>query len=110
MPAADIGPIFVALADPSRRHLLETLARGSATLSELASGLPVTRQAVSKHLAALSGAGLVRARRQGRSTHFELTPEPLGEAVSWVEAVGAQWEERLRTLGERLTQDAPPHP
>ena len=68
------GRVFDALADPNRRYVLEALAeRETATATELAAELPVTRQAVAKHLAALSEAGLVEGRRQGRETLYELT-------------------------------------
>ena len=101
MPSSDV---FFALADPNRRFLLETLAaRGDATATELAAELPVTRQAVSKHLAALSDAGLVRSARAGRETRYRLTPEPLGEAVSWIEQVGGAWDERLAALARHLS-------
>jgi DNA-binding transcriptional ArsR family regulator len=101
--------VFSALADPTRRFVLETLAaRGDATATELAAELPVTRQAVSKHLAALGDAGLVDARRAGRETRYRLTPEPLGDAVGWLERI---WDERLaalrRHLGETSSERTP---
>ena len=94
--------VFAALADPSRRHLLETLARREATATELAAGLPVTRQAVAKHLAALRGAGLVDARRSGRETRYRLTPGPLEEALGWIAEVGDAWDARLMALQRHL--------
>jgi DNA-binding transcriptional ArsR family regulator len=95
--------VFSALSDPTRRHLLEALAgRESASLTELAAELPVTRQAVSKHLSALGEAGLVESERTGRETRFRLTPEPLGDAVAWMERVGARWDDRLARLREHL--------
>jgi DNA-binding transcriptional ArsR family regulator len=98
-----VGPVFTALADPSRRFVLETLAeRGSATATELAGELPVTRQAVAKHLAALSAAGLVASERRGRETRYALTPEPLDEAARWMGRVGAQWDDRLAALRSHL--------
>ena len=98
MPDA-VGPVFSALADANRRRLIGYLAaRDSATATELAAELPVTRQAVAKHLDALSAAGLVTRRRRGREMRFELTPEPLAEAMSWMASVGAQWDERLAAL------------
>jgi len=60
----------------------------------------MTRQAVSKHLNALSGAGLVQARREGRETRYTLTPAPLAEAIEWMTAVGAQWDARLARLAQ----------
>jgi DNA-binding transcriptional ArsR family regulator len=99
-----VDSVFSALSDPSRRRLLETLAsRESASLTELASQLPVTRQAVSKHLAALGEAGLVESARAGRETRYSLTPQPLGEALAWVERIGDQWDERLARLRDHLT-------
>jgi DNA-binding transcriptional ArsR family regulator len=100
VPPSDV---FFALADPHRRYVLETLAtRGSATATELAAELPVTRQAVAKHLAALGDAGLVSSRRAGRETRYRLTPAPLGEALSWLELVGGRWDERLAALQRHL--------
>jgi DNA-binding transcriptional ArsR family regulator len=97
--------VFSALSDGSRRQLLESLAaRESASLTELAAQLPVTRQAVSKHLAALSDAGLVEARRAGRETRYRLTPEPLTDALAWMERVGGRWDDRLARLREHLTR------
>ena len=90
--------VFAALADPSRRRLLETLARREATATELAADLPVTRQAVAKHLAALRDAGLVDAHRAGRETRYRLTPGPLEDAVAWIAEVGDTWDARLDAL------------
>jgi DNA-binding transcriptional ArsR family regulator len=102
MPA---DSVFSALSDPSRRQLLEALAaRESASLTELAGQLPVTRQAVSKHLAALGEAGLVVAARVGRETRYRLTPEPLGEALDWVERIDDRWDERLGRLRDHLSR------
>jgi DNA-binding transcriptional ArsR family regulator len=99
--------VFSALSDPSRRRLLESLAgRESASLTELAGQLPVTRQAVSKHLAALGQAGLVAATRVGRETRYRLTPEPLVDAVSWMEQIGRRWDDRLARLRDHLSARA----
>jgi len=97
------GRVFDALADANRRYVLEALAeRETATATELASELPVTRQAVAKHLVALSEAGLVEGRRAGRETRYELTPEPLGAAMDWMASVGADWDARLAALRRHL--------
>jgi DNA-binding transcriptional ArsR family regulator len=97
--------VFSALSDPSRRRLLESLAaRESASLSELAVQLPVTRQAVSKHLAALGEAGLVESTRVGRETRYRLTPEPLTDALVWMERIGERWDARLVRLREHLAR------
>jgi DNA-binding transcriptional ArsR family regulator len=98
------GRVFDALADPNRRYVLEALAeRETATATELAAELPVTRQAVAKHLAALNEAGLVESRREGRETRYELTPAPLGAAMDWMASVGAEWDARLAALRKHLT-------
>jgi len=95
--------VFAALADPNRRFLVETLAaRGAATATQLAAELPVTRQAVAKHLAALGEAGLVDAERAGREMRYSLTPGPLSEAITWMERVGSEWDERLVALRRHL--------
>jgi DNA-binding transcriptional ArsR family regulator len=97
------GPVFDALADPTRRRLLGTLAQGGdATATELAIGLPISRQAVLKHLNALREAGLVQGRRTGREVRYGLTPAPLSDAVAWIAAVGAQWDGRLAALQRHL--------
>jgi DNA-binding transcriptional ArsR family regulator len=98
------GAVFAALADPTRRRLIgELAARGSATATELAAELPVTRQAVAKHLAALGAAGLVDGLRQGRETRYRLTPRPLADAARWMAEVGAAWDERLEALRRHLS-------
>jgi len=98
--------VFGALADPNRRRLLGFLAeRETATATELAAELPVTRQAVAKHLAALHAAGLVEPRRRGRETRYRLTPEPLTDAMAWMAEVGAEWDERLEALRGYLERD-----
>ncbi len=94
-----VGAVFSALADPSRRFVVETLAaRGTATPTELAADLPVTRQAVAKHLVTLREAGLIEARRSGREVRYALTPGPLASAAEWIEHVGSAWDERLDAL------------
>ncbi|MEA2442824.1 MAG: hypothetical protein QOJ12_116 [Thermoleophilales bacterium] len=99
----EVGAVFAALADPTRRRLVQSLAGGTTvTASALARELPMTRQAVAKHLAALGQAGLVACERRGREAHYRLTPEPLTEAADWMVAVGAQWDDRLAALRTHL--------
>jgi DNA-binding transcriptional ArsR family regulator len=91
--------VFGALSDPTRRALLETIAsRPDATATQLAAELPISRQAVLKHLTALADAGLVDRERSGREVHYRVTPAPLSDAVSWMADVGGQWDERLARL------------
>ena len=95
--------VFGALSDPTRRALLAAVAgRQSATATELAAGLPISRQAVLKHLGALADAGLLDRERSGREVRYRVTPAPLSDAVSWMAEVGGQWDERLAALGEQL--------
>jgi ArsR family transcriptional regulator, cadmium/lead-responsive transcriptional repressor len=104
VPGVDVGAVFSALADPTRREVVRSLAaEPGLTASHLAGELPMTRQAVAKHLSALSGAGLVQARREGRETRYTLTPAPLAEAIEWMTSVGAQWDDRLARLAQRAS-------
>jgi len=98
----ELGAVFAALADPTRRQVVASLARDRAvTASGLAGELPMTRQAIAKHLAALERAGLVAPRREGRETRYRLTPEPLDDAIAWMTEVGARWDRSLERLSER---------
>lgn len=98
-----VGAVFGALADPSRRYLVERLAHlGSATPTELAGELPMTRQAVAKHLATLEHAGLVHGSREGRNTVYRPDPAPLLDATEWITRIGAQWDERLDALARHV--------
>jgi DNA-binding transcriptional ArsR family regulator len=90
--------VFAALGDPTRRHIVESLSRHEASATQLASELPVTRQAVSKHLAALREAGLVESRKQGRETLYRVNTEPLDVAAAWIVRVGGEWDARLERL------------
>jgi DNA-binding transcriptional ArsR family regulator len=84
-----VDDVFDALCDPARRSLVRAIAeRGDATATELAAGLPVTRQAVAKQLGVLADAGLLHATRSGRETRYAVTPGPLGDAVAWMVDVG----------------------
>ncbi len=97
--------VFAALSDPTRRRLMALLSEaGDATPTELAALLPVSRQAVAKHLASLGDAGLVSSSRTGREVRYRLTPEPLSGAVSWMATVGAQWDDRLAALERALVK------
>ncbi len=104
MPADAAGPVFGALSDPTRRALLETIAaHPEATATELAAELPISRQAVLKHLTALADAGLVNRERSGREVHYRVTPAPLSDAVSWMADVGGQWDRRLASLKQQFS-------
>src|SRR5690349_24624166 len=100
------GAVFGALAEPMRRQLLATIAEHPATATELASELPISRQAVTKHLISLSEAGLLERERCGRDIRYRLTPAPFTEAMSWMAQVGGQWDQRLSRLSGTLDQPA----
>jgi len=103
-----LDDLFGALADPTRRDLLRRLVHdGPRTATELAVGLPLSRQAVVKHLQALAGAGLATTRRAGREVRYVATTEPLATAVAWLLESSARWDDRLERLA-RAARDAPP--
>jgi DNA-binding transcriptional ArsR family regulator len=96
------GAVFGALADPMRRRLLSAIAEHPSTATELATSLPISRQAVAKHLGSLSDAGLVDRERAGRDIRYHVTPAPLSSAVSWMAEMGSQWDVRLAALARTL--------
>ena len=99
------GAVFAALSDPTRRRVLRGLAaEGSATATQLAASMTVTRQAVAKHLAALADAGLVQASRSGREVRYRITAEPMTTAAGWMAEIGAEWDERLDALRRHLLE------
>jgi DNA-binding transcriptional ArsR family regulator len=98
MSVGQADAVFAALGDGQRRRLLAELAAHPSTATELAAGLPISRQAVAKHLTALAEAGLVEGERAGREVRYRVTPRPLSEAVGWMAQVGAQWDDRLAAL------------
>ncbi len=104
MTPRDVDAVFQALSDPTRRQVVRYLSdRGPTTATELAERLPVSRQAIAKHLAALEDAGLVASTLEGRRRRFRLTPGPMREAMGWMADVGAGWDERLEALRRHLS-------
>jgi DNA-binding transcriptional ArsR family regulator len=98
--------VFAAVADPTRRALLERLrASGPLSISELGEGLPMTRQAVTKHLAVLRDSGLIRVRRSGRERLHELDAEPLREVDDWLRPYAEAWDRRIEALRRHLGDD-----
>jgi DNA-binding transcriptional ArsR family regulator len=101
---ADDDALWAAVADPTRRRVLDALLeRGEATTTTLAVGLPVTRQAVAKHLVVLDRVGLVAGRRQGREVRYAVRPERLDDAAGAMARVAAQWDRRLARI-KRLAE------
>jgi DNA-binding transcriptional ArsR family regulator len=102
--AEAIEVVLAALADPTRRLLLDALAaHGSATATMLAAEVPVTRQAVVKHVAVLDQAGLVSGDRRGREMRYTVRPQRMEAAARWMSELAAAWDARLHTV-ERLAE------
>jgi DNA-binding transcriptional ArsR family regulator len=94
-----IDEVLAALADPTRRQLLDVLAaRGEATATKLATELPVSRQAVVKHLAVLDRAGLVSGGRVGREVRYSVRSQHLGATARWMAGLAADWDRRLEAI------------
>lgn len=109
MSGDDLDAVFAALSDPTRRGLVSRLVReGPNTATDLARGLPMTRQAVVHHLQALGDAGLVDAHRDGREVRYRATPEPLADAVAWMLDAGVRWDRRLQRLRAQVEARTPP--
>lgn len=96
---SDPQPVLAALADPTRRAVFERLnSRGPASASQLAVELPVSRQAIAKHLSVLDTVGLVDRTTEGRRVVYTARATPLGEVAAWLESVGDDWDGRLMRL------------
>ena len=94
--------VFHAVADPTRRALLDLLAQGEEPVNSLAERFAMSRPAISQHLAILLRTRLVHARRVGRERRYRLQPQPLKEIYDWVALYERLWTNKLSTLGERL--------
>lgn len=95
---------FGALADGTRRHLLEQLATADRAVFELTAGLDMSQAAVSQHLRVLREAGLVTARKQGRHRYYQLRPAALTEPRDWLDELDRFWRARLAALGDYLAE------
>jgi DNA-binding transcriptional ArsR family regulator len=102
--AAELDRTFAALADPTRRAILRRLADGDASLSELAEPLPISIQAVSKHLRVLEDAGLVSRGRNGQLRPAHLEGRRLKHAAEWIDRYRPFWERGFRRIDERLAE------
>lgn len=103
--SADLDLVFQALADPTRRGMVERLSRGPASVSQLAQPLEMTLSAVVQHLAVLEASGLVRSEKTGRVRTCRVEPAALRTAEAWIAQRRATWERRLDRLGDYLAQD-----
>lgn len=102
-PAA--SDVFLAVADPTRRSILDRLRRGDAHVNELASGFRVTRPAISRHLRVLRKARLVRERREGRHRIYQLEPERIQQVARWAEEYRQLWQQSLTNLKRHLEKE-----
>jgi DNA-binding transcriptional ArsR family regulator len=96
--ARDVEAAFQAVADPTRRAVLDLLRRGSQPAGQIASAFPISRPAISKHLRLLRRAHLVREHREGRNRVYQLNPEPLRAVDSWIEQYRVFWTASLNNL------------
>lgn len=101
----DLGAVFAALADPTRRAILERLSTGPATVSELAEPFDISLPAVSRHLKVLETAGLLQRHIVGRTHHCRAVPEPMRAAAGWIEERSRFWDEALRSLRDYVERD-----
>jgi DNA-binding transcriptional ArsR family regulator len=98
--------IYAAIADPTRRKILERLAHQEVSVRNLAEPFAMSRAAISQHLAVILAAGLVDGRKVGRERLYRLRPEPLRAVRTWLDHLSRSWPEQLQALGDYLnTQD-----
>lgn len=104
-----VDDVLAALADPTRRRVLDAVAaHGEASATMVAAELPVSRQAVVKHLAILDRAGLVASHKQGREVLYSVQPQPLEDAARWITDLAAKWDGRLARI-KRMAESGTPH-
>jgi DNA-binding transcriptional ArsR family regulator len=105
--SASLDQVFQALADPTRRRIIERLVRGPATVGRLAEPLEMSLPAVMQHLQVLEASGLVGSEKLGRVRTCHLEPAALRSAEAWIGAQRTTWETRLDRLADHLAGDAP---
>jgi DNA-binding transcriptional ArsR family regulator len=108
-PALDLDDTLIALADPTRRAILERLSRGEARVTEIAAPFAISLNSVSKHIRLLERAHLVRRTVRGRSHTLAFDARPLDEIAQWIATQRAVWGDRLRALDALLTQEDRAH-
>jgi DNA-binding transcriptional ArsR family regulator len=105
---SDADVVFHALSDPTRRHIVEQLGEGPATVSQLAAPLPMSLPAVVQHLQVLEASGLVETEKIGRVRTCRLVVKRLDTVQDWIDARRRTWERRLDRLGDYLAEQSPP--
>jgi DNA-binding transcriptional ArsR family regulator len=103
--AARLGHTLGAIADPTRRAILNRLSRGEARVTDLAAPFDISLNSVSKHIRILERAQLVRRRRAGREHFISRNPKPLGDAAAFIEALSNHWNARIDRLEKALKED-----
>jgi DNA-binding transcriptional ArsR family regulator len=103
---ARLGHVFGAIADPTRRDILDLLRRQDLGVGELAARFPVSRPAISRHLRILRQAGLVRETRRSQSRIYSLDPQPLAEVARWVQQYRVFWGARLQDLKRHVEKES----
>jgi DNA-binding transcriptional ArsR family regulator len=106
--SVSLDDLFGAIADPTRRAILDRLARGDARVTEIAADFPISLNSVSKHLRMLERAGLVRRTIKGREHLLALNSDPLDRASEWIDRHRRFWEDGLAALDKFATQKHPP--
>ena len=104
MTAAHLDQTMMALADPTRRAILQRLSKGEARVTEIASPFDMSLNAVSKHILILERADLIRRRIEGRDHYLSVNTKPLNEAGEWIEKYRRMWEQRLDRLDDYLEE------
>src|SRR3954471_23347160 len=104
MSTDQLSVTFAALADPTRRAILARLAKGEATVNELAEPFAVSLPAISRHLKVLEGAGLIARNRSAQFRPSRLQPEPLATARDWMETTRERWDARMDRLDAHLKE------
>ena len=100
------GRVFAALSDPTRAQIVDWLDEGGAgTATEFAARLPISRQAVTRHLKELEKAGLILGDKHGREVRYELQPESLRASATWLEQRANRWEQTLQRLAHHLAEE-----
>ena len=102
MPAASLDEIFAALSDPTRRRILDLLARAELCVTDLAKPFSISLPAISKHLRVLEKAGLIKRERDGRVHRLRLEAKPMRDAAAWIERYRGFWEGRFDALADYL--------
>jgi DNA-binding transcriptional ArsR family regulator len=105
-----VDRVFQALADPTRRLMVERLARGPASVSKLAEPFAISMPAVLQHLRVLEGSGIVRTQKQGRVRTCSIEPRTLSKAEDWIAGRRESWERRLDRLGDYLAEQETQRP